>query len=122
VQVGGRGDILVAGPGQHLRQLGLEGSDGPADGIAIDDRVHPAVHAHAAADAARGCQFGILRPVDIAFLDVEAVEAQQHSAAAADIGCYVDGHTLIDVVLDVAVPQLVPDGEGQGLGGELCRW
>ena len=117
-EVGGLRDVLVAGPVQHLRELVLQGPDGPADGIAVDDRVHPAVHAHAAADAASGRQFGIFRPVDIASLDVEAVEAQQHGFPAADIGRHVDGHTLVHVILDVAVPQLVSDDEPQGFRRE----
>ena len=121
-EVGGLGDGLVAGPVQHLRQLLLQGPDGPADRIAVDDRVHPAVHAHAAADAARRCQIGVFRAVDVASLDVEAVEAQQRGLLAADIGRYVDGHTLVHVILDVAVPQLVSDDEGQGFGGESCPW
>ena len=117
-EVGRLGDFFVSGPVQHLREFLAQGSDGPADGIAIGDRVHPAVHAHAAADPARGRQFGIFRAVDVAFLDVEAVEAQQRGLLAANIGRHVDGYTLVRMILDVAVPQLVSDDEGQGIGGK----
>src|SRR5215469_16876734 len=51
-EVGYRSDGLVAGPVQHLWQLGLQRPDGPTDGIAVGDRVHSAVYAHAAADPA----------------------------------------------------------------------
>ena len=37
---------------------------------------------------------------------------------AANIGRHVDGYSLVHVILDVAVPQLVPDDEGQGIGGK----
>src|SRR6185312_4085002 len=83
-----------------------------------NDGIDLAVYAHAAADTAGGGQFGVFRAVGIAPLDVEAVEPQQHGRFAADIGRNVDGHTLVHVILDVAVPQLVPDDEGQGFGGE----
>jgi hypothetical protein len=72
-----------------------KGSDSPADGITISDRIHPTVHAHAAADMARGRQFGIFRAVDIALLDVEAVKAQQRGLLAVNIGRHIDGYTLI---------------------------
>ncbi len=117
-EVGCRRDVLVSGPVQHLRELLAQGPDGPADGIAIDDRIHPAVHAHAAADPAGGRQFGIFRAVDIASLDVEAVEAQQRGLLAVDIGRHVDGYTLVDMILDIAIPQLVSDDEGQRIGGK----
>ena len=35
-----------------------------------------------------------------------------------DIGRHVDGYTLIHMILDVAIPQLVSDDEGQGIGGK----
>ena len=117
-EVGCRRDFFVSGPVQHLREFLAEGSDGPADGIPIGERVHSAVYAHAAADTVRGCQLGILRSVDVAFLDVEAVEAQQRGLLAANIGRHVDGYTLVRMILDVAVPQLVSDDEGQRIGGK----
>ena len=117
-EVCGLRDALVACPVEHLRQLGLQRPDGPADGIAVRDRVHPAVHAHAAADPARGRQLRVLRSVDVASLEIEAVEPQQRSLLARDIGRHVDGYALVDMILDVAIPQLVPDDEVQGFGGE----
>src|ERR1700731_4173951 len=77
--------FLYIRPVQHLRELLAQSSDGPANGITIGDRIHSAVHAHAASDASGGRQFGILRTIDVAFLDVEAVEAQQGGLPAIDI-------------------------------------
>ena len=37
---------------------------------------------------------------------------------AANIGRHVDGYALVDMILDVAVPQLVSDDEGQRIGGK----
>src|SRR6185369_7187240 len=71
--VGGIGDGLIAGPFQHLRQLAAQRPDRPADRIAVGDRVHAAMHAHAAADAAGGRQRGVLRTIDVASFEVEAV-------------------------------------------------
>ena len=76
------------------------------------------MHAEAAADAAGGRQFGVFRAVDVASLDVEAVEPQQHGVLAVNVGRNVDRYTLVDVILDVAIPQLVSDDEGQRLGGK----
>ena len=76
------------------------------------------MHPHAAADPARSGQLGILRAVDIAFLDVEAVEAQQRGLLAVNIGGHVDGDTLVGMILDVGIPQLVSDDEGQRFGGK----
>jgi hypothetical protein len=76
------------------------------------------VYADAAANTVRGRQFGIFWAVDVAFLDVEAVEAQQRGLLAANIGRHFDGYTLVRMILDVAVPQLVSDDEGQGIGGK----
>ncbi len=52
-----------AGGAQHLRQVGAHLADAPADRVAVDDGVHPAESVHA------------LGRVDVAALDVEAVEA-----------------------------------------------
>ena len=124
-EVGGRRDLRVAGPVQHLRQFRGQGPDGPADRIAVGDRVHAVQLAHAALGARlaqhrrRGdMQIGVFRAVDVASLDVEAVEAQQRGLPAVDIRRDVDGDTLVRVILDVAVPQLVPDDEGQRRGGK----
>ena len=117
-EVGCRRDRLVSRPVEHLREFLAQDPDGPADGIAIGDRVHAAVHAKPAADPARGRQIRVFRAVDVASLEVEAVEAQQRGLLAVHIGGHVDGDTLIRVILDVGIPQLVPDDEGQRLGGK----
>ena len=116
--VGCLGDRLVAGTFQHLRKLLTQDTNGPTDRVAVRDRVHAAMHTHPTTDTAVGAQRGIFRPVDIASFKVEAVEAKQHGLFAADISRHFDGYPLIRMILDIAVPQLVPDDEGQGLGGE----
>jgi hypothetical protein len=76
------------------------------------------MHAHAAADTTRGRQFGVLWAVDIASLDVEAVEPQQSGLLAVDIRHHIDRYALIRWVLDIGVPQLVPNDEGQRIRGK----
>src|SRR6266566_889196 len=63
-------------------------------------------------------RFLCIRTVDVAFLDVEAVEAQQGGLLAVDIGRHLDGDTLVRMILDIGIPQLVPDDEGQRIGGK----
>ena len=116
--VGRLGDFLVPGLFEHLRQFATEGPDGPADRVAVNDRIHAAVDAHAAADAAGGREFGVLWAIDIATLEVEAIEAQQRRLFAIDVGRHVDRDALVRMILHIGVPQLVANGEGQRLGGE----
>src|SRR5229473_631732 len=52
----------------------------------------------------------------VAFLDVEAVKAQQGGLPAVDIGRHLDGYTLVRMILDIGIPQLVLNDEGQGIG------
>ena len=77
------------------------------------------MHAQAAADPAWGRQFGIFRAIDIASLDIEAVETQQCGMPAINIGGHVDRYALIGMVLNVAIPELVPDDEAERIGGKL---
>ena len=76
------------------------------------------MHAHAPSDTAIGRQLGVFRAVDIASLEIEAVEAQQRGLPAVNVGRDVDGDTLVRMILDVGVPKLVSDDEGQGLRGK----
>jgi len=59
----------------------------------------------------RNLQIGIFRPVDVAFFEVEAVEPQQGCLLAGDIRRHGDRDALVGMILNVAVPQLVFDGE-----------
>ena len=65
------------------------------------------------------CQIGIFRPVDIASFNVKAVEPQQRRLFAVDVRRHDDDHALIRVVLNVAVPQFMPDDERHGPGLEF---
>src|SRR6201987_2098157 len=56
--VGRLGDFLVPVLFEHLRKFATEVPYAPADRVPVDDRIHAAVNAHAAADAAGGRQFG----------------------------------------------------------------
>jgi hypothetical protein len=57
------------------------------------------MHPHAAANPVWRRQLGILRSVNVAFLDIEAIEPQQRGFPAADIGRHVDGDTLVRMIL-----------------------
>ena len=76
------------------------------------------MHAHAAADAAGGRQRGVLRTIDVASLEVEAVEAQQDGLLAVDVGRHLDRDSLVRVILDIGIPQLMPNDKGQRIGGK----
>src|SRR5262245_13611352 len=117
-EISGLHNIFVAGALEHLRELLTEDADCPADGITIDDRIHAAMHAHAAADTVGGRQLRVIRTIDVASLDVEAVEAEQRGFLAANFGRHVDGYTLVHMILDIAIPQLVSDDEGHAIGGK----
>src|SRR5215813_5238572 len=117
-EIGDLHNFFVAGALEHLRELLAEDADCPADGITIDDRIHAAMHAHAAADTVGGRQLRVIRTIDVASLDVEAIEAEQRGLLAAHFGRHVDGYTLVHMILDVAIPQLVSDDEGHAIGGK----
>src|SRR5215212_7136604 len=109
----------VASAVKHLRELLAQDADGPANGVTVGDRVHAAMHTHARPDPSGGRQLRIFRPIDVAFLDVEAVETQQRGLLAIDIGRHFDGDALVRMILDIGIPKLVPDNKGQGISGEL---
>jgi hypothetical protein len=125
-EVGARCDRRVSGALEHLRQVRGQRSNGPADGVAVGDRVHAVKLADTDARALGATQhrgrgdveIGIFRAVDVAFLDVEAVEPEQAGFPPVDIGSHDDGDTLVGVILNVAVPEFVFDDERQGIGGK----
>src|SRR5690348_11133498 len=112
--VGGRRDVLISSSLEHLRKLAAQDANGPPNWVTVRDRIHPAMHPHATANTAWGRELRIFRTVDIASLEVEAVETQQRSFLAANIGRHVDGDTLVGMILDVGIPQLMSYDEGQG--------
>ena len=76
------------------------------------------MHAHTAADPSVCAQFGVFRAIDVASFEIEAVEAQQDSLFAVNVGGHLDRHALIGVILDIGIPKLVPDDEGQWFSGK----
>ena len=72
--VGQSGNALVAGFFQHRREFAAQQLYRPVDGVGVDDRVGSAMDAHATADATGCRQFGVFRTVDVAALEIEAVE------------------------------------------------
>jgi hypothetical protein len=120
-EVGRRGDRGVAGPFQHLRKLFLERPDRPADRVAVDDLVHPAELTHAVLRPGSGAQhhrpgdleIGVFRSVDVASVAVEAVEPQEDRFFPAGFCRHGDRDALVGMILNVAVPQFMPDDERQ---------
>src|SRR6185503_14966810 len=87
----------------------------------VDGRVHPVeVRRGRAAQHRRpvNTQVRILWAVDVASFEVEAVEPQQRRLLAGNVCHHKNRDALIRMILDVAVPQLVADGEGQPTGAE----
>src|SRR5262245_20991151 len=119
--VDGLGNLRIARASQHLLQLRPQRADGPADRVAVDGRVHPVeVRRRRAAEHRRpvNSQVRIFRAVDVASFEVEAVEPQQRGLLAGNVRHYQNGDALIRMILNVAVPQFVADGEGQRTGAE----
>src|SRR5215470_1797451 len=115
------GNLRIAGALEHFRQLRPQGADGPANRVAVDGRVHPVEVRRGRAAEHRwpfDTQVRIFRTVDVASFEVEAVEPQQRCLLAGNIRHHQDCDALIRMILDVAVPQFVADGEGQPTGAE----
>ena len=94
------GHRLVAGAAQHGAEPLPHLAHRPADGVAVDDRVH-------ATDIVLA--LGI---VDVAPLDVAAVEAQQRHLAPVEGPGHLDDGALVGVAVNVGVPLLVTHDEG----------
>src|SRR5262249_43668036 len=97
------------------------GADRPADRVAVDGRVHPVEIRRGRAPEHRwpfSTQVRIFRAVDVASLEVEAVEPQQRCLLAGDVRQYLDCDALIRMILDVAVPQFVAHSQGQRPGAD----
>src|SRR5207248_6566050 len=60
----------------------------------------------------------VIWSVVVVSLKFEAVEVQLSGLLVIDILCHINGYTLVRVILDIGVPKLVPDDEGQRFGGE----
>jgi len=74
----------------------------PADRVAVHRGIHAAEFVH------------VLGPIHIATLQVETVEPQQRRLFSPGLASNQNGHALVGVVVDVAVPQLVLDGKTHG--------
>ena len=99
-------DLLVAGRGEHLGQPGSELPDAPADRIPIGDGVDPADPVLA------------LGGVDVAALHVEAMESKERHGFPAGLPLDHEDHPLVRMAVNVGVPLLVPDDEGDLAGFE----
>ena len=99
-EIGCFGEPRVAGSFEHLRELRLQGLDGPTDRVPVGYRVHSVELAHRAIGRrGQAIQIGIFRPVDVALLLVEAVEPQQGRFFASDIRRDGDGYPLVRMVM-----------------------
>jgi hypothetical protein len=94
------GDVGISSLGEHLTKLGAYLGDRPANGVAIDGGVH-------AADPVLA-----LGPIDIAALDVEAVEPQQSGLFSADLSYHQNRDTLVRMVLEIPVPKFMLNDQG----------